>query len=176
MTESLRNPKVYNEYLSFLKKDVLKYSTSGENLNYMKTAKRLYNYLKVSGDLKGAEQLSKLFNSPTSELAMRIEDIKMMADYLPNIGTGKFKIEDMIFQNKTFSDFLTKNKTNLKLTDNILNNVNEIGVLLQKTPLDNMKIQELTKSITNQLKVTVNEESLKILKSNETFLKLTNFN
>ncbi len=81
LTEDLRDPKVRKEYLDFLRKDIKHYSDP-DAPNFLKVAKRAYNFLKVSGDIDGSRSLAPLFSSSASELASRSESLGLLGEYL----------------------------------------------------------------------------------------------
>ena len=163
LTELLRKPEVAKSYMDFLKKDVKKYATDG---NHMKSAIRLYNYLKVSGDIDGSADLAKLFNSPTSELASKVESMRLIADHLPRL--KRLKPKDFVSQTEGLQDFVRKNRAIIGdvQSEAIMRQLNEISTQIQHSSPNLQGVQRTARSIVSDLTEVVNRDALRYLENN----------
>jgi|CXWL01.1.fsa_nt_gi hypothetical protein len=93
LLEHSRDPKVLYTYRAFLKKDMMKYGKEGK---FTKVAKRMWNLLKVEGNLSLAVELSDVLQSQFARLTQIEDRIGMLADALKN-GT-KLSRENMLSQ------------------------------------------------------------------------------
>ena len=159
ITEQTLEPDVSEEYLNFLRRDVGKYSAPGHE-NFLKVAKRSYNFLKCSGLVDEARELAPLFKSSISELASRSESLGLLPDFIEENAKNGNQVD--ISQ---FSDSFNKLIQNVDVLaregsipaddrDNTISNISSLSNMLINNPQEaKQRIGQLTeyfRSIINE--------------------------
>jgi len=175
LTEELRNPESFLEFLDFLERDIHKYGDQqSTHPNFLKAAKRAYSLLRLMGDIDEARTIAEgLFDSPAAELAARTETCRLLPAYVRAIRDrdGKVDISSITGALQIIGNLASRNLSLFgESSRDFLENLKKLQVALAQDDLES--IETLSQTLFNRCDEAVNEYTYNHLSNNLFFKKL----